>query len=241
MPCLVELTDVSRRYRMGEIDVFALEQVSFALGAGEMAAIMGASGSGKSTLLNVIGTLDRPSSGRYVLDGVAVDALDEVGLSRLRNDKIGFVFQSFNLLPRYTALENVELPMVYRGLGPAVRKKRALAALARVGLEDRVDHWPTELSGGQQQRVAIARAIVNEPVLLLADEPTGALDSATTEQVMSLFSTLHAEGMTILIVTHDASIGAYAPRTVTFKDGTIVSDVRKDSHVQPVLDRAHRH
>lgn len=227
MPALVQLTDVTRRYRMGQVEVCALDRVSLSLEAGEMAAIMGASGSGKSTLLNLIGTLDRPTSGHYSLDGVAVESLDEEGRSRLRNAKIGFVFQSFNLLPRLSALENVELPMVYRGLAPSVRRSRAQAALARVGLDARMEHLPSELSGGQQQRVAIARAIVNEPVLLLADEPTGAVDSATTEQVMGLLATLHADGMTIVIVTHDAGIGAHAPRTITFRDGSIVADHRR--------------
>jgi len=229
VPALVELTEVSRHYRMGEVEVRALDHVSFALEAGEMAAIMGASGSGKSTLLNVIGTLDRPDSGTYALGGVAVEGLDEEARAQLRNARIGFVFQAFNLLPRLTALENVELPMIYRGIAPSLRRRRAEAALARVGLDARMGHKPTELSGGQQQRVAIARAIVNEPALLLADEPTGALDTATTEQVMGLLSTLHAEGMTIAIVTHDPGIGAYAPRTITFRDGIIVADHKKDS------------
>ncbi|MCC7383081.1 MAG: ABC transporter ATP-binding protein [Deltaproteobacteria bacterium] len=242
MPALVQLEDVTRVYRMGEVELRALRGVSFRLEAGEMAAIMGASGSGKSTLLNVVGTLDRPTRGRYFLDGEAVEGLAEVERSRLRNAKLGFVFQAFNLLPRYTALENVELPMVYRGVSPAQRRKKALAALERVGLQDRTGHLPSELSGGQQQRVAIARAIVNEPLLLLADEPTGALDSATTAQVMGLFSELHREGMAILIVTHDPQIGAYAPRTATFRDGVIVSDVRKGTDAEPLPPRvAHQH
>jgi putative ABC transport system ATP-binding protein len=220
------LTEITKVYQMGEVEVRALKGVSLRVDAGEMVAIMGASGSGKSTMLNVIGTLDRPTSGHYVLDGEPVESLDEDQLSSLRNRKIGFVFQSFNLLPRDTALENVELPMVYASVKPADRHKRALWALDRVGLGDRVDHLPNQLSGGQQQRVSIARALVNEPVLLLADEPTGALDSATTKQVMELFVELHKQGMTVVIVTHDPGIAKYAERVVHFKDGLILSDER---------------
>ncbi|WP_437611705.1 ABC transporter ATP-binding protein [Sorangium sp. So ce834] len=220
MSPLVKLEAITKVYWMGEVEVQALRGVSLELSRGEMVAIMGASGSGKSTTLNVIGTLDRPTAGRYLLDDEPVEELDEVELARLRNRKIGFVFQSFNLLPRDSALANVELPMVYAGVRPADRRERAARALARVGLADRSHH----LSGGQQQRVAIARAIVNEPPLLLADEPTGALDSATTQQVMELFCALHAQGMTVIVVTHDASIAAYATRVVTFRDGAIVED-----------------
>ena len=187
---------------------------------------MGASGSGKSTTLNVIGTLDRPTSGRYALDGEPVEHLDEEELAGLRNQKIGFVFQSFHLLPRLTALANVELPMVYAGIRPRERRERARAALARVGLDERGDHLPSQLSGGQQQRVAIARAVVNDPLLLLADEPTGALDSATTRQVMALFGALHEQGITVVLVTHDPAIAAYCQRVVTFADGRISDDRR---------------
>jgi putative ABC transport system ATP-binding protein len=224
---ILDLTDITKIYRMGEVEVVALKGVSLRVEAGEMVAIMGASGSGKSTMLNVIGTLDRPSAGRYVLDGEPVEALDEVALSALRNRKIGFVFQSFNLLPRDTALENVELPMVYASVRLGERRRRAEAALRRVGLGDRMDHLPNQLSGGQQQRVSIARALVNDPVLLLADEPTGALDSTTTGQVMELFVDLHRQGMTIVLVTHDPNIAGYAARVVTFRDGLIVSDERR--------------
>ena len=239
MSLLVHLEDVCRVYDTGGTPVHALRDVSFSLAAGDMVAVMGASGSGKSTLLNVVGTLDRPTSGRYVFDGRAVDGLDDQALSQLRNSRIGFVFQSFNLLPRYSALENVELPMFYAKERPSVRRRKALAALDRVGLSDRVHHLPLQLSGGQQQRVAIARALVNAPRLLLADEPTGALDSVTGVQVMELFSTLHHEGVSLLIVTHDAEVARFAPRTVIFKDGAIVSDVRKDGeNEQPALDRA---
>jgi putative ABC transport system ATP-binding protein len=223
---IVHLDRVSKVYQMGEIAVHALREVSFTVRAGEMVAIMGASGSGKSTLLNLIGTLDRPTQGRYLLDGEPVETLDEYALSRLRNRKLGFVFQSFNLLPRDTALENVELPMVYAGEPRSARRRKAVAALERVGLADRMDHLPNQLSGGQQQRVSIARAIVNQPVLLLADEPTGALDSATTQQVMELFGELHRSGMTVVLVTHDASIARYAERVVRFRDGVIQSDER---------------
>jgi putative ABC transport system ATP-binding protein len=224
---LVHFEKISKVYQMGEIEVHALRDITFEIAPGEMVAIMGASGSGKSTMLNILGTLDRPSSGRYFLDGEAVESLDEYELSALRNRKMGFVFQQFNLLPRDTALENVELPMIYAGESPSVRRKKALAALERVGLSDRVDHLPNQLSGGQQQRVSIARAIVNQPLLLLADEPTGALDSATTAQVMQLFVDLHRQGMTVIIVTHDAQIADYAERVVRFKDGVILADERR--------------
>jgi putative ABC transport system ATP-binding protein len=224
---ILRLEDITKVYQMGEVEVRALKGISLRVDAGEMVAIMGASGSGKSTLLNVVGTLDRPTEGHYFLDGEPVESLDEVALSGLRNRKIGFVFQSFNLLPRDTALENVELPMVYASVRPGERHRRAAEALHRVGLGDRMDHLPNQLSGGQQQRVSIARALVNQPVLLLADEPTGALDSETTQQVMELFVSLHEQGMTVVIVTHDPNIARYAERVVTFKDGLIVSDQRK--------------
>jgi putative ABC transport system ATP-binding protein len=223
---ILDLVEITKIYQMGELQVAALKGISLRVDAGEMVAIMGASGSGKSTMLNLIGTLDRPSAGRYLLDGEAVESLDEEALSALRNRKIGFVFQSFNLLPRDTALENVELPMVYAHVRMGERRRRAELALRRVGLGDRMDHLPNQLSGGQQQRVSIARALVNDPVLLLADEPTGALDSATTQQVMELFVDLHRQGMTIVVVTHDPNIARFAERVVTFKDGLIVSDER---------------
>ncbi len=223
---LIELTGIEKTYRMGDNAVHALRGASLTVERGEMVAIMGASGSGKSTMLNVIGTLDRPDGGSYVLEGEAIERYDEVQLSELRNRKIGFVFQAFHLLPRDSALENVALPMVYAGERASVRKRRAAQALTRVGLADRMDHLPTQLSGGQQQRVSIARALVNDPVLLLADEPTGALDSATTAQVMDLFTELHAQGMSIVMVTHDPNIARYAKRVVTFKDGAVVSDER---------------
>jgi putative ABC transport system ATP-binding protein len=224
---IIRLERVSKVYMMGEVEVRALKEVSLSIHTGEMVAIMGTSGSGKSTLLNIVGTLDRPSSGHYFLDGTAVEDLDEQELSGLRNRKLGFVFQSFNLLPRDTALANVELPLIYSGVRPSVRRRRAREALERVGLGDRLDHVPNQLSGGQQQRVSIARAIVNDPVLLLADEPTGALDTATSEQVMELFCELHRQGMTVALVTHDPGVAGYAERVVRFRDGGIVSDERK--------------
>ena len=225
MESVVRLASVEKRYRMGEVDVFALRGIDLAIARGAMVAIMGPSGLGKSTTLNVIGTLDRPTRGHYFLDDEPVEALDEVALAALRNRKIGFVFQSFHLLPRLTARANVELPLVYAGVSRKERRERARAALARVGLGEREDHLPNQLSGGQQQRVAIARAIVNGPLLLLADEPTGALDSATSKQVMDLFASLHAQGMTIVLVTHDAKVAAWAERVVTFADGNVVSDI----------------
>jgi putative ABC transport system ATP-binding protein len=222
---IVVLEGLSKVYRMGAVDVHALRELSLEIGAGEMLAIMGPSGSGKSTLLNLIGTLDRPSSGRYFLDGQPVEELDEEELSSLRNRKIGFVFQAFNLMPRETALANVELPLIYAGLPAAERRARARAALERVGLADRADHLPTQLSGGQQQRVSLARAIVNRPLLLLADEPTGALDSVTTREVMGLLRELHRQGMTVVLVTHDASVAGYAERRISFQDGRLTSDL----------------
>jgi putative ABC transport system ATP-binding protein len=227
---VVRLSSASKVYAMGgadsELEVHALRSVSLDLERGEMVAIMGASGSGKSSMLNVIGTLDRPTSGQYFLDGEAVEERSEEELADLRNRKIGFVFQSFHLLARLDALSNVELPMIYAGVSRRERRDRARAALERVGLSDRLDHLPSQLSGGQQQRVAIARAIVNDPLLLLADEPTGALDSATTRQVMTLFQSLHEQGITVVLVTHDQAIGAFAERLVTFADGRIVGDQR---------------
>ena len=224
---VIAIESVTKEYSMGEEVIRALDDVSFAIAPGELVAIMGASGSGKSTLLNVLGMLDRPTRGRYLLDGEPVEHKTELELSRLRNRKVGFVFQQFNLLPRDTALQNVELPMIYAGERPAARRRRALAALERVGLGDRVHHLPSQLSGGQQQRACIARALVNEPRLLLADEPTGALDSNTSSQVMELFGELHRSGITIVIVTHDGKVASYAERVLGFQDGHIVSDERR--------------
>jgi putative ABC transport system ATP-binding protein len=220
----VSLIELSKVYVTGDVEVHALRSVSLNIKRGEMCAIMGASGSGKSTLMNIIGTLDRPTSGRYLLDDIPVEDLDEVALARLRNRKIGFVFQSFNLLPRHTALANVEVPLIYARVSPAERRRRAIAALTRVGLEGRLDHHPNQLSGGQQQRVAIARAIVTAPLILLADEPTGALDTEMTGQIMDLFCELHRGGMTVILVTHEPQVAAYAQRVIRFRDGRIVAD-----------------
>jgi putative ABC transport system ATP-binding protein len=225
MGALITLDRVSKTYRTGDIEVPAVREVSLDIGTGEFVAIMGASGSGKSTLMNILGCLDRPTSGRYMLDGVEVSELDRDQLADLRNRKLGFVFQGFHLLSRTSALENVELPMQYaRGLTTTEQRERALRALDLVGLADRADHHPNQLSGGQQQRVAIARALVNEPVLLLADEPTGNLDSRTSVEIMGVFQRLNAQGITILMVTHEPDISRYAKRTIVMRDGLIVAD-----------------
>ncbi|MEO8653002.1 MAG: ABC transporter ATP-binding protein, partial [Ramlibacter sp.] len=208
--------------------------VSLEVREGDVVAVMGASGSGKSTLMNILGCLDLPSSGHYVLAGEAVETMAPDQLASIRNRRIGFVFQQFNLLPRTSALENVELPMVYSGAKAAVRRERALAALRKVGLGERFNHTPAELSGGQQQRVAIARALVNDPQLILADEPTGALDSQTSEDIMRLLTDLNDHGMTVVLVTHEADIAAWARRKIVFRDGLIVEDVRQKPHRAPI-------
>jgi putative ABC transport system ATP-binding protein len=224
---LVELVDVSKIYRMGDVEVPALQQVSLTIAEGEFIAVMGPSGSGKSTLMNIIGCLDRPTSGRFRLAGREMGGLSRSALARVRNEMLGFVFQHFNLLPRTSALENVELPLVYAGIPARKRQERARNALARVGLGDRADHQPSQLSGGQQQRVAIARALVNEPRLIVADEPTGALDSRTSMEVMAIFQDLGRSGVTILLVTHEPDIGRCAARLLSMRDGRILSDQRQ--------------
>jgi putative ABC transport system ATP-binding protein len=226
MTALIQIRNLVREYTIGGQTIRALNGVDLTIDKGEFVAIMGPSGSGKSTAMNMIGCLDTPTSGEYVIDGSSISSLSEDQLAALRCHKIGFVFQSFNLLSKTTALENVELPMLYAGVPGKIRRKRALEALDRVGLASRVHNRPNELSGGQQQRVSIARALVNNPVLLLADEPTGALDSKSTEDILALFEELHAQGNTIVIVTHEAEVGQRAKRIVRFRDGQVESDVR---------------
>lgn len=222
---IIRLEDISRIYRVGEQEVRALDGVSLSVSANEYVAIMGPSGSGKSTLMNILGCLDSPDSGRYMLDGADVSGMEDGELADVRNRKIGFVFQSFNLLPRYNALENVALPMVYAGVPKRARLERAAHALECVALSDRMGHRPSELSGGQKQRVALARAIVNSPSIILADEPTGNLDTATSVEIMKLFDTIHGRGNTVILVTHEEDIAAYARRVIRLRDGKIESDI----------------
>ena len=222
---MIQTEDLTKVYQMGDSEVRALNGASFTINKGEMVAIMGPSGSGKSTLMSIIGCLDVPSSGKYILDGVAVENLDEAKLAEVRGRKIGFVFQQFNLLARTSALENVMLPLTYAGVSGKERRDRAMKALDRVGLSERTHHAPNELSGGQQQRVAIARALVNEPAILLADEPTGALDSRTSVEIMDLFQSLYKDhGQTVILVTHDAYVARHTNRIIKLSDGQIVSD-----------------
>jgi putative ABC transport system ATP-binding protein len=225
---LISLENVTKIYRMGDVRVAALRGVSLTVAPGEFVAIMGASGSGKSTLMNIMGCLDRPTSGRYLLAGEDVSKLDRSALAERRNRTLGFVFQSFNLLARTSALENVELPLIYSGVPTRERHARARVALARVGLADHSRHHPNQMSGGQQQRVAIARALIGSPKLILADEPTGNLDTATSGEVMALFQELRDSGITIVLVTHESDIASYASRVVVVKDGHLISDRRQE-------------
>ena len=226
MKPVIQLENLEKTYQSGEVEVRAVRGVSLTVEAGEFVAVMGASGSGKSTMMNTIGCLDRPTGGRYLLDGVDVSVLDRDRLADIRNEKIGFVFQGFNLLSRTSAVENVELPMLYSrsGKSPADIRARALAALATVGLADRADHFPNQLSGGQQQRVAIARALCNDPALILADEPTGNLDTRTSVEIMGVFQKLNDSGITIMMVTHEPDIAAFTKRNIVMRDGVIVTD-----------------
>ena len=224
---LIDTQDIWKTYVMGSEEIHALRGVSIGIERGEYVAIMGPSGSGKSTLMNLIGCLDTPSKGSYLLNGKQVSQMNDNELARIRNQEIGFVFQTFNLLPRATALQNVELPLVYAGVQGKDRNQRAKAALDRVELTSRMGHRPNELSGGQRQRVAIARALVNNPSILLADEPTGNLDSKTGNEIMALFARLHEAGNTIVLVTHEADIAAYAHRTIHIRDGRVEKDVRQ--------------
>jgi putative ABC transport system ATP-binding protein len=230
---MIQAQGLTKVYQMGDTEVWALNGASFTIDTGEMVAIMGPSGSGKTTLMSIIGCLDVPSDGSYMLDGVAVEHMDDSKLAEIRGRKIGFVFQQFNLLARTSALENVMLPLTYAGISGKERKDRALKALERVGLGDRTQHAPNELSGGQQQRVAIARALVNEPAILLADEPTGALDSKTGVEIMGLFQSLHKDGgQAVILVTHDAYIARHTDRIIKISDGRIVSDEINQNPIQ---------
>jgi len=228
---VIELTDIVKVYQTGDVALRALDGVSLQVQEGEFVAIMGSSGSGKSTMMNIIGCLDRPTTGTYVLAGRRVSGMSRAELARVRNRVLGFVFQQFNLLSRTSALENVELPLEYGGVGSRARHQRATAALHRVGLGERMHHHPNQLSGGQQQRVAIARAIVNDPKVILADEPTGALDSRTSVDVMGIFQGLWRSGITVVLVTHEPDIALYASRVVQMKDGLILSDVRQEPKI----------
>ncbi|RKD32353.1 ABC transporter ATP-binding protein [Thermohalobacter berrensis] len=221
---MIRIEDLTKIYKTGSVEVKALKDVNLNIEKEEFVAIMGPSGSGKSTLMNILGCLDRPTEGRYILDNVDTISLNDKKLASIRNRKIGFVFQSFNLLPRTTALKNVELPMMYAGLSKKERRKRAYQLLEKVGLGDRADHKPNELSGGQKQRVAIARALANNPAIILADEPTGNLDTKSGEDIMGIFQKLNSEGVTIILVTHEDDIAHHAKRIVSFRDGRLIDD-----------------
>jgi len=226
MASVISLSEIRRVFSMGDQQFEALKGISFSIDPGEFVAIMGASGSGKSTCMNVLGCLDRPTSGEYLLDGIQVGSMNPDQLAEIRNRKLGFVFQGFNLLARTPAVENVELPLVYAGLSSKERRVLALAAMEQVGLVGKENNHPSQLSGGQQQRVAIARALVNKPAVILADEPTGNLDSATSAEIMTLFTNLNRQGITIIMVTHESDVAAYAGRRITFRDGRIIADTK---------------
>lgn len=228
---VIVVRDAIKRYGAGDASIFALNGVSLTIEAGEYVAIMGPSGSGKSTLMNILGALDVMTSGQYFLDGIEISSMEENHLSIVRGRKIGFIFQSFNLIPRTSALHNVELPMAYQGVSPKERRERAIVALNVVGLSDRMDHEPTELSGGQQQRVAVARALATRPALLLADEPTGALDSKSTADLLDLFDQINQAGRTVVVITHEDEVAHRAKRIVRMRDGKIISDVLNKERV----------
>ncbi|WDL95998.1 ABC transporter ATP-binding protein [Alicyclobacillus sp. ALC3] len=230
---MIELQHVSKRYRVGPEELEVLRGIDLTIGEGEFVSIMGPSGSGKSTLMHILGCLDTPTTGSYRLRGRAVQMLSSTELAQLRNQEIGFVFQNFHLLPRMSALRNVELPLVYAGTAKRLRRERAEALLAQMGLQDRIHHLPNELSGGQKQRVAIARALANEPALLLADEPTGALDSATGQDIMQLFRSLNDTGATVVVITHDANVASVADRIVRLQDGQVTDDGQRSGGSQP--------
>ncbi len=236
---IISMKDLGKTYKNGHIEVEALKNANININKNEFVAIMGPSGSGKSTLMNIIGCLDRSTKGEYWLDGVNISSLNEGELAKIRNLKIGFVFQSFNLLPRITALQNVELPMIYAGVGSKERRKKAIAALERVGLGKRMHHKPNEMSGGQKQRVAIARALVNSPAIILADEPTGNLDSTSSEEIMAVFQDLNKEGVTIVLVTHEPDIAEHTKRVLRFRDGFLKSDelVKSPLDAREVLEK----
>ncbi len=228
MSKMISINNLNKIYKNGAVEVHALKNVNLEIEHGEFIAIMGQSGSGKSTLMNIIGCLDRPTSGEYFLDGIDISKQEQDELSLIRNKKIGFVFQAFNLIPRTDILRNVELPMIYAKTKSSVRRQRALELLDKVGLKDRVDHLPNELSGGQKQRVAIARALANNPPIILADEPTGNLDTQSSEDIMNIFKTLNNEGNSVILVTHEPDIAKYADRIIVFRDGVIIEDSQKE-------------
>lgn len=236
---IISMKNLGKTYKNGQIEVEALKNANINIKKEEFVAIMGPSGSGKSTLMNIIGCLDRSTAGEYWLDGVNISSLDESELAKIRNLKIGFVFQAFNLLPRITALQNVELPMIYAGVNSKERRKRAISAMERVGLGERMHHKPNEMSGGQKQRVAIARALVNNPAIILADEPTGNLDSTSSEEIMTVFQELNTEGVTIVLVTHEPDIAEHTKRVLRFKDGRLIADehVKNPVNARDILNQ----